>query len=177
MNLPGLLVEYLINGCIAMIWLSTFNLSENIFNLTEVEKLLLIPIAYVLGMFIDFIAWFVTKPFKKLIRNDALKVVSRELIKKDTAFDISKYKLFWEEKVRIEMTYSELNKELGSRSSRDRIARGTILNLVAITICYWDFLQWVGILLVVVSIFMWIKFEHYNRCFEVRAAIIVREDQ
>ena len=73
MNLPGLLVEYLINGCMAMIWLLSFETTGILSDLTDTEKFLLIPIAYVLGMFIDFIAYFLTQPFKTFIRDDALK--------------------------------------------------------------------------------------------------------
>lgn len=56
MSLPGLLIEYLINGCIALIWISSLKIGDTISALTDAEKLLIIPVAYVVGMFIDFIA-------------------------------------------------------------------------------------------------------------------------
>ncbi len=173
MNLPGLLVEYLINGCIAILWLVHFIPQHIIDSLHNSEKIILIPIAYVIGMFIDYIAWLITRPSKKLIRNSALKAIK----KSNNSFDINQYKHFWEEKVEIEKKHPDLNKEIKSRSSRDRIARGTIINLIALSICYWTMLSWVWIALIILSFFMWIRFEHYNRCFEIRAAISIRNDK
>ncbi len=175
MNLPGLLVEYLINGCVAFIWLFSFEKIHAI-NSQAYSELLLIPVAYVLGMFIDFLAWVITRPAKKTIRDSALRVVEKEREESGEPIDVNEYKLFWDEKVEIEKSYPELNSELKRRSSRDRIARGTILNLIPITIVYWSGFGWIGILLLILSITMWIRFEHYNRCFEIRAAISVRND-
>lgn len=84
---------------------------------------------------------------------------------------------FWNEKVEIEKSYPDLNKELKSRSSRDRIARGTIINLIAITICYWYALSWIGIILTLLCIAMWIQFEHYNRCYEIRAVVSIQNEK
>jgi hypothetical protein len=77
MNLPGLLVEYLINGCIALLWFVSFATPDALESFHNAEKILLIPIAYVVGMFIDYIAWFLTKPIKKLIRNNALNSLKK----------------------------------------------------------------------------------------------------
>lgn len=177
MNLPGLLVEYLINGCIALLWLICLLPQHVIDNLHNLEKLLLIPIAYVVGMFIDYIAWFLTRPLKKMIRNSALNSIDKAFKKSNTPIDVGQYAYFWEEKVEIEKNYPDLNKEIRSRSSRDRIARGTIINLIALSICYWNLLFWVWIILIAISFLMWIRFEHYNRCFEIRAAISIRNDK
>ena len=171
MSLPGLLIEYLINGCIALIWISSFNIAGSISDLSDAEKFLIIPIAYVLGMFIDFIAWFITKPIKRLIRKDAFKVIQNSV-----GLDNVVYNDFWNEKVEIEKSYPDLNKELKSRSSRDRIARGTIINLIAISICYWTELSWIGIVLTLICIAMWVHFEHYNRCYEIRAVASIRNE-
>ena len=175
MNLPGLLVEYLINGCIAFIWLFSFERIQAIAS-QSYSELLLIPVAYVLGMFIDFLAWIITRPVKNQIRDSALRVVGKEREESGVTIDVNEYKFFWDEKVEIEKSYPELNSEIKSRSSRDRIARGTILNLIPITIVYWSGLGWIGLLLLILSVTMWIRFEHYNRCFEIRAAISVRNE-
>jgi len=48
-------------------------------------------------------------------------------------FEPDEYHWFWNEKIEIEKRYAELNKALSSLSSRDRIARRTITNLIPIT--------------------------------------------
>lgn len=177
MNLPGLLVEYLINGCIALLWVICLFPQYIIDNLYDSEKLLLIPVAYVIGMFIDYIAWLLTRPLKKLIRNSALNSLKKAFKESNSSIDINQYAYFWEEKVEIEKNYPDLNKEIRSRSSRDRIARGTIINLIALSICYWHLLSWIWIIFIGISFMMWIRFEHYNRCFEIRAAISIRTNK
>lgn len=178
MNLPGLLIEYLIIGSIALLWLGKLFLVIDPSTMDfDGFELLLVPLAYVLGMFIDFIAWILTKPFKKWIRNDAIKVVTKAMAEEGNAnFDPDAYKWFWNEKIEIEKRYPELNKELSARSSRDRIARGTIINLIPITILYWSHIHVFGIILLGLSIAMWVRFEHYNRCFELRAAYSLRNE-
>ena len=175
MNLPGLLIEYLINGSIAIIWLTLLVDVSAFTSIVENQALLLVPIVYVLGMFIDFIAWIVTKPFKEWIRSKALDEIAAHKMKEGEEFDKSSYEFFWNEKMEIEKNYPDLNKELTSRSSRDRIARGVMINLIPITILYWPYIHFFGIALFILSAFMWMKFEHYNRCFELRAACSVRK--
>ncbi len=177
MNLPGLLVEYLINGSIALVWLLKIDKLQLVFAEIQDNQILIIPIAYVLGMFIDFLAALLVHPFKKLIRRSSEKTVGKEIKSKRPTLNINDYKTFWDEKVAIEKHFPDLNKEIMSRSSRDRIARGTMLNLIPISILYWADLQWVGIILLFISIIMWAKFEQYNRCFEIRSAISIREEK
>ena len=80
MNLPGLLIEYLINGSVALLWIggSFAYLDISFIEFTTFE-IILIPIAYMIGMFIDYIAWLVKKPFKKIIRNRALQEVTKAM--------------------------------------------------------------------------------------------------
>ncbi|MEL6923037.1 MAG: hypothetical protein AAFO94_03240 [Bacteroidota bacterium] len=177
MNLPGLLIEYLINGSIAIIWILPLVDLDDFPLMDDLEALLLAPLVYVLGMFVDYAAWVLTRPLKSIIRENALKEVARNIADEGQYFDKAAYAYFWNEKLEIEKRYPDLNKELTSRSSRDRIARGVMLNLIPITILYWSHLQVVGIFLFILSVFMWWKFEHYNRCFELRAAYSIRNEQ
>lgn len=174
MNFPGLLVEYLINGCISLLWISKIVSFEVLPPIIDDQKLILIPLAYVLGMFVDYVAWIFTRPIKNSIRQDAARVVQKEMANRGIHFDIEEYELFWDEKIEIEKSYPELNKELTSRSSRDRIARGTMVNLIPISVLYWYSIGIFGVLLLALATLMWYKFEHYNRCFELRAAYSIR---
>ena len=176
MNLPGLLVEYLINGCVALIWL--LKLSEGKINLELDEPiiLILIPIVYVIGMFIDVIAWALTYPMKNVIRKRALNGVAKEMKTEGKEFNIDEYRSFWDEKALIEMKYPTLASDLKSRSSRDRIARGTMINLIPITILFWNQISFVGVAMFFISMAIWYYFEFYSRSGEIRAAKLVRSN-
>ena len=86
MNLPGLLIEYLINGCIAIIWIIKIVDVQSFPAMVNELNLLLVPIIYVLGMFVDYVAWVVTKPVKRIIRRRALDEVAEAITIKDKAF-------------------------------------------------------------------------------------------
>ena len=174
--MPGLLIEYLINGAIAILWISRLIDIEELTAIAEghTKGLILIPVAYVLGMCIDYIAWWVTQIPKQMIRDHAAKTVEKAMTDADPPFLSAEYKYFWKEKIEIEKSYPDLNKAMSSRSSRDRIARGTIFNLIPISILYVDVMGYWGVVLIALAILMWARFEHYNRCFELRAAYSVR---
>jgi len=170
MNLPGLLIEYLINGAIALIWLSQTVIFSKITDIdTAGMEILLIPIAYVIGMFVDYIPWILTNPIKKYIRTNARLQLSKEL-----SFDPDEYRDRWTEKLKIERDFTDLNKQIEGRSSRDRIARGTIINLILITIFYWTSIHVYGILFIVLAFVIWYKFEKHNYSYEVRVAHSLR---
>jgi hypothetical protein len=78
MNLPGLLVEYFINGCVAFIWLYKIGDGKLFEYFSGTDKLILIPIAYVLGMCIDVIAWSLTLKLKKEIRKRARRKIYKD---------------------------------------------------------------------------------------------------
>jgi hypothetical protein len=66
--IPGLLVEYLISGAVALIWFVP--LAERAsFRVPLLDPLYLAPGIYVLGMFVDVIAHSVTKYPKRWIRH------------------------------------------------------------------------------------------------------------
>src|SRR5262245_15488507 len=68
MALPGLLIEYLINGALALLWLYPL---LRMLRIPEIHSSYLPIFAlgiYVVGMIVDFIAWLVTRPIKYRIR-------------------------------------------------------------------------------------------------------------
>jgi hypothetical protein len=119
MQLPGLLVEYLINGSCALIWIwgsfKLFNINSPFDN--DAGLLILVPGLYVVGMIVDHLA--------KLIVDHLAKLILDPLI--DTnSFDSTK----------IILHSPDLGKEYVMRSSRDRIARGAFINTVLITVIF-----------------------------------------
>jgi hypothetical protein len=123
MQLPGLLVEYLVNGSCALIWVWILFLIPGV-NLPagmDVSKMdgariaLLIPILYVLGMTVDFLSLITVRPF-------AVKYLRKG---RDSSIASN---------AKILLHSVELGKEYIMRSSRDRIARGMFINSVLTTI-------------------------------------------
>lgn len=127
MNIPGLLIEYFITGSVACIWLiplfSNFK-TQSIFTSlpSGIISLLLLPFLYIIGLGIDMISGFLIDKFgwKRKIRDNV-----KERVK-------TKYGVIPDEElgaVSIWLHSAELGKGYEIRSSRDRIARGTALNL------------------------------------------------
>jgi len=58
MQLPGMLIEYLITGSCALIWMWVFSkvLGKEVPSVSDARLILLLPAIYVVGMIIDFVA-------------------------------------------------------------------------------------------------------------------------
>ena len=139
MALPGFFIEYLINGSVSLIWiwLVIRLLGQQIPDEPPSVVILFAPVLYVLGMIIDFIAKFVTNLLSGLLKNKA----ERE----KGYFQKQFKKSFWRDKPRglsdsdsaIISAYSkELASDVAMRSSRDRVARGSFINVLIITIFF-----------------------------------------
>lgn len=127
MNVPGLLIEYLITGSTAVLWLIPL-LSKTQFQPvlnslpSGIAPLLAIPFIYIIGLGLDTTSSFLIKWFgwQRKIRSRVraeIKVQHGEIPDEDLAV------------IRIWLHSKELGREYELRSSRDRIARGAILNL------------------------------------------------
>src|SRR5262245_60514564 len=68
MALPGLLIEYLINGALALIWLYPLLKKLGLPDINSSYLPILALGIYVVGMIIDYIAWSVTRSIKYRIR-------------------------------------------------------------------------------------------------------------
>src|SRR4051812_13237476 len=124
--LPGLLIEYLISGALALVWLVPTLEASGFDNVLELPLPLLVVGLYVLGMTVDFFAFWVVKPFKRVPRHWAIRKcmdASQFEQKHSTTYD-----------VRFALYAPEIAKEVTMRSSRDRIARGGIVNATALII-------------------------------------------
>ena len=120
MQLPGLLVEYLINGSCALIWLAVLLKATGI-DLpqgNDARLAILLPGLYVLGMIVDYLAVTVLKFFKSRIEERERQALRGCLIDSSHAT--------------ITIHSADLAKELAMRSSRDRIARGALINSILV---------------------------------------------
>lgn len=160
MRLPGPLIEYLINGSVAMVWI--FPYIKPHLEAFKDGLIILIPIIYVIGMFIDLLAFGATKWAKKKIR----KQVEKKYLGKKNAYYPGVGK---EMKIKVLTQFPELAKEIETRSGRDRIARGMIINSGFFLLLSDKIPISLGVVLLLLSIIMWIAFEYASHGFIVRA--------
>src|SRR4030095_216733 len=120
---------------------------------------------YLVGMAIDFFAWALTRPIKHQIRKRAERRygIESKLTHGSGVVRQAKFAIY----------APELAKEAAMRSSRDRIARGAIINSILATIFFLPVL--VGIALILTSILMWAGFEHVSYSYELKAEEALNE--
>lgn len=164
MALPGLLIEYLVSGAVAFAWL--FPLLQG--KVIKIDTPFL-PVAflllYVLGMAVDYLAWALTRIPKHVIRE--------WVYRKYRGNDLTQEQSGTLRQAKITLYAPDLAKELAMRSSRDRIARGSVVNSILATMFLLP-LQ-VGLPLVVFASLLWVGFERLSYGFELCAEQIVDE--
>ncbi|MCI0663283.1 MAG: hypothetical protein L0220_19630 [Acidobacteria bacterium] len=174
MALPGLLIEYLINGALALLWL--YPLLKK-FGLPEINSSYLPFLAlgvYVVGMIVDYIAWSVTRPVKYRIRK---RIEERYGIEFKSSLGRSAHL----RQAKFAIYAPELSKETAMRSSRDRIARGAIINTVLAIIINSIITQrilltmLIGIPVLIISIIMWMSFDKASYSYELIAMEAIAE--
>jgi hypothetical protein len=164
MALPGLLIEYLVSGAIAFAWL--FPLVHS--RLPTIEAPLVpvvILLLYVLGMAIDFLAFFLTRIPKHWIRG--------RVARRYQASGYSEKQSGTFRQAKIAMYAPELAKELAMRSSRDRIARGSLVNAILATVFLLPL--YVGVPLVAFAALLWVSFESVSFGYELCALQVVED--
>ncbi len=169
MQIPGLLIEYLINGSVALIWLLPLIISTNVIpdkiDNSTLAVVILVPALYVLGMVIDTVANFIVSPHKARIRERMYQkngISEAEFQKMDGYLIEAKLILY----------APELAKAVEKRSTRDRIARSSIVNVILamIILIVYGFSQknnWLIPVLyltggVVVILFCWMMWARYQ---------------
>jgi hypothetical protein len=165
MAIPGLLVEYLISGAIALIWL--YPLLRNAgFAKTDPSYLPFLVLGlYVVGMMIDFSAWALTRPIKHRIRRWTENRYGIETTL-EKGKGVARH-------VKFALYAPEVAKEVSMRSSRDRIARGAIINSILATIFVLPLLA--GIPLILFTSLLWAGFERVSYSYELKAEQAVDE--
>lgn len=176
MQAPGMFIEYLINGSVAMMWLLPI---LKRFGLQTPEEAAIIALAlpglYVVGMMVDFVGWLVSLGYKKRIRKDIVEKIG----------------LNWETRYALQpklFIYApDLAKSSEMRGSRDRIARGTFVNVIITTLVFSILSPSLGINLSRLSIIMigvavtalcgamWLRFQRLAYSYELRSMLAVQE--
>lgn len=167
MNFTAAFVEYLVTGCTALLWIIPLLWGDKGDELSKFPgglAILLLPILYALGSLIDFVSYYLVWPMKSLIRKEAKEGTRshRSITKEEESVEDA----FPSLTVATIAFSSELGKELIVRNSRERIARGTLLNLLLLSVVIgiggapsWLPLPvWVPILLTLLGFVVWAEF-------------------
>ena len=219
MALPGLFIEYLVIGALALLWgLPLTGIDIGGEALVVVKIAALAPAVYVLGMFLDFAAfalvtWFPFQngSYKNRVRRNVERKTdiinnddSRQLPDGSSAKSLlasrqrlrDYLKVFWggfaelnskvnehagataRRQIRLFMEMPDIARQVEMRSSRDRIARGSVLNLALIGFVHFPsspILACASLLLAITAIPMWVFFEGNSYGYELRALNELKE--
>ena len=142
MQLPGMLIEYLINGSCALIWIwiSLRMLGKEVPSVSDPRLVLFLPVIYVIGMIIDYVArglvLFIVDTAKRLKRTAKPRkaTLSSNNSETDKIGEKRKPKKGSVSRAYMFLHSPELSKQYEMRSSRDRVARGALLNTILLTI-------------------------------------------
>lgn len=176
MSIPGLFVEYLVIGTIAMLWLWPLtSILAPLVPKDEIFTLLLVPVLYVIGMIIDYVGYLLFRPVRNRIRDRIYIQYKGDL---EQSGDLE---------ARLFVHAPELAKLVTMYSSRDRVARGTTINgiLAAITfvIYFWRTSQWyqiqvaiiVGVIGTVFCYLLWANCQRVSCRLEVYSLRALKE--
>jgi uncharacterized membrane protein len=162
MSIPGLLIEYLVNGAFALLVVYHTEWAPRVLEAGKNLPVLALTL-YVVGMAIDILAFVVTLPLKNWVRKGVFSKY-----RPDQGADQASGT---ERQARISLYAPELSKELAMRSSRDRIARGLIINSFLATLLLQPI--WVGVVATFLAVAMWMSFERLSYMFELCAEKVV----
>ncbi len=198
--LPELLIEYLVVGSSALIWVALLAGPTVHSAGKEIPALYLIAIApsiYALGMMVEFLALaLVSFPPNRSIKGAIRNIVRTRLKLKDgdnADNGIPLGEQTTRRQIRLlldatEQSVPQVVEEVSMRSSRDRIARGTSMNLLimAVVFCVLPEASLPALagreVLIAASFagfaataFMWVYFEANSYAYELRLAVILEE--
>ena len=159
-----------------LIWYIKFPIFSalDIFSNEVIASIIVISIIYIIGMLIDFLGkWFTSKIETIIEKYFPSKRIRKYQVKCSHA-DIVHFS-------------SELGKEMEMRSSRDRIARGAIINCAIITLTLVfefqnDFTKWTailifGIILFLSFLYMWMRFQRLSNKFRHHCDILIEKKE
>jgi hypothetical protein len=181
MTVPGLFIEYLIVGALALIWIYPLLHDRGLPQLQPAHLPLLALGLYVVGMVVDFLAWILTSYLKRGLRawaDGGHQYSWEEILKilKGGAGSNSKRGSITSRQVYLAIHAPEAAKEAAMRSSRDRIARGAIINSILFTYFASSSQKHIGVLMILLFFIMWVNFELSSYTYELRAEQVVKDN-
>jgi protein-S-isoprenylcysteine O-methyltransferase Ste14 len=186
MQLAAAFVEYLITGIISLVWLLPLLgvLQPHLppafhpdIRPPEAWAVILLAGLYVVGLLLDFVAYKIMRKIRKRIRLTQQKLNEQyDEVRTTSPLPVwSDHALIW--------TYApELAKTLEAYSTRDRIARGVVLNFWIAAVVYPFFMpSWIGrigyvvgfVALSGVAYAAWFRFQSLSRELKKRAVMTI----
>lgn len=176
MSIPGLFVEYLVIGVVATVWMLPWILTYSPkLPQGDISSLMFLPGFYVVGMIIDYIGWRILRSLRNRIKRDTYQ----------------KYKGNESESegfmARLLLHAPDLARTLEMYSSRDRIARGTLINSLISAISYvlyfWIYGQITSVLVsvfictlaIILTLLLWMNYQRNSYRFEVHSLHAFKE--
>jgi hypothetical protein len=160
MALPGLLIEYLVSGTIALVWLYQFVGAGVRFEAWQAP--LFAAGLYVVGMSIDFIAFWVVWRLKPFVHRRVARRIGIATSLRGASSTARQ--------VYIQKSSKEIAAELAARSIRDRIARGLFVNAaIAAAVGVPGIHRWTLACAAALALGMWWFFESTSHLYELRA--------
>jgi hypothetical protein len=199
MQLPGMLIEYLITGSCALIWMVVLAkvLGGGVPSVSDARLVLFIPAIYVVGMIIDYVAHGLVDLILESAEAIMRKARSSRTSTPNSQSEAEEIEKKGESKLGrgsvarayVFLQSPDLTKQYEMRSSRDRVARGAFLNSILLTIsltifcpCSSPYLSLkitlpAGLLLCGLCFAMWHRFERLTSRFQRSAyeAILKKE--
>lgn len=190
MSLPGLLVEYLVVGAMALLWLLPLAGIDLSTGIPFGSAAALAPAIYVVGMLVDFVAFVLLSSLPT--RKYSLKTFARWITHRKLDIEDLKNNALnplpgqnTRKRIWLQLNAPDIIKEIKERSSRDRIARGALVNILFmwtvsvirpaqplsdISNAYW-------LTITIVFLILWIFFEGNSYSYEVRAGKMVPDNE
>lgn len=171
-------VEYIIAGVLALIWLSQINsISLQIPQNTALAALGAMPFLFALGMFLDWIFSFATKPCKKIIKSQVKERLGIQKKAKGTTLcvDGDESSELYSMTQAISCVSSDLAQDIADHSMRDRVARNLCGNLFfSVPLQFWNhgpqsLNPYLTMLAVFLSFCLWWTMETLSVRFKYRA--------
>lgn len=190
MVLPGLLIEYLVVGSMAFVWIAPLLGFQFLDTISLGKAAIVAPGLYILGLFIDFIAFVLLSRIPT--RTCSLKTLARNYVKRKPDVKSIENNVFKDGygrssrgRIWLYLNAPDIVTEVQSRSSRDRVARGAVVNLLILAVLSKiypvEFVQvsqipvLVWILLILFSLGVWFFLETNSYGFELRAGEMIQE--
>jgi hypothetical protein len=194
-SLPGLLIEYLITGAVAIVWIWTLASAVqpgsqlNLKDFGAAHVTLAVPLAYVLGMVVDYVGRLLATAIRRGVADPVNCRLGPAIARHVPAGWVAIHEFLaagskpsvaplMQAEILIKST--ELGKQYEMRSSRDRIARGMLANVTAFAlggavvgarlgsiVTIWGRLSIAAILL---SFAVWFRFHELTNLFINNAA-------
>lgn len=173
-------IEYFISGALTILWLPLYMPFDTIGKNETIGKVFIIYLVvfYVMGMLIDWVSARMIGPFKKYVRSGLKNLPEDEYLQ-----NYKKHTPIFSKGAALLHLSKDLGLEHRALSSRDRMARGAILNFLILTCSFlsgrsynlfdhgWEI--GLSIAATVLAMAVWAQYEKHTEQHEVAALATV----